>query len=330
MPGGRREKFKTMITSNDNPERIIKRFVEEKDLAPGTERVYNFALHKFYRWMVVEGFKVHRVQGSHISSFKKRLMQEEMSPTYINFLIAVLRSFFSWQQQKGIRKEKITEFVKPVPLINRHRRGILSVSDINELLSSISTDTIIGIRDLLMTTLAYQNALRSVELSRLNVSDIDPETNIIQIRGKGQYDKSAAHISKEAARLLQSYIQARIDNGDLHDAGPLFITYSQNPDRKHKRINPAGVSSIIAGRIKAAGLKSETISAHSLRHSAAVHLIDAGASLHLVQLFLRHSSPTITQIYTFHSNIKLLSDQKPAQMLSTPAYRQDLTERVKH
>jgi integrase/recombinase XerD len=319
-----------MITSNDSPEKFIKRFVEEKDLAPSTERVYNFSLHKFYRWMVVEGYKVHKVQASNITAFKKSLMREEKSPLYINLLINVLRSFFTWQQQKGYRRENITRYVKPVPLISKHRRGILSVNEINILINSIPKDNIIDNRDLLITTLAYQNALRSVELSRLNVSDIDLETNIIQIRGKGQYDKSAAHISGEAAVLLETYIQARIDNDDLHDAGPLFITYSQNPERKHKRINPAGVSSIIAGRLKAAGLKKDTISAHSLRHSAAVHLIDAGASLHLVQLFLRHSSPTITQIYTFHSNIKLLSDQKPAQMLSTPLYRQHLTEYVKH
>ncbi len=253
-------------------------------------------------------------------------MHEEKSPLYVNLLINVLRSFFAWQQQKGIIREKITQFVKPVPLITKHRRGILSLNEINILLKSITKDDIISFRDLLMITLAYQNALRCVELSRLNVSDIDLETNTIQIRGKGQYDKVAAHISKEAADLLQDYIQVRIDNHDLHDTSPLFITYSLNPERKHNRINPAGVSSIIAQRLKAAGLKRKNISGHSLRHSAAVHLIDEGASLHLVQLFLRHSSPTITQIYTYHGNIKLLSDQKPAQMLTASLYRQHLTE----
>jgi site-specific recombinase XerD len=306
-----------MITSNDNPETNIRRFLADKDIAESTKKVYEFCLRKFHVFLVKQGLNARKVKAPMLLSYKKHLKENEQTALYINLNINVLRSFYKWQFQQGIRRHDIGRNIRIEPVVKRHRRGVLTEVEVRQLLESIDQSNIIGARDYAMILLAYSNGLRAIELSRLSLRHIDLAGKTIEIRGKGIYDIVSADLSERTANAIENLIQLRANEGEtITEKTALFTGYSTNPEKRNTRIRPDTISKIIGLRLKAAGLKSQGITSHSLRHSAAVHLIGQGASLHLVSLFLRHSSIKITEIYTHHSNIKLLSDQKPSEMLT--------------
>lgn len=306
-----------MVTSDINPVKLIDRFIREKDLSPSAKKIYGFLLHRFFKWMVFEGRKAHKVDPETIVSYKNSMKKNELAAPYINLNINVLRSFYRWQVQQKIRRTNIAQFIRVEPVKKRHRRGVLSEAEIKQLLDSISRENIQGARDHAMILLAYSNGLRSVELSRLQLKHIDLEKKSIQIRGKGHYDLVIADLADATVTAIASLIGKRTDEGEaLEPNSHLFTGYSHNPEKNNGCLQPATISKIIGKRMLEAGVKNHRVTSHSLRHSAAVHLIQKGASMHLVSLFLRHTSVAITQIYTHYSEEKLLSDAKPSKMLT--------------
>ncbi len=305
-----------MIATDTNPENLIRRFLAEKDLSESTLRVYEFCLRKFHVFLVKQGLNASKVKTPMLLSYKKHLKENEQTALYINLNINVLRSFYKWQFQQGIRRHDIGRSIRIEPVVKRHRRGVMTESEIRQLLESIDQSNNIGARDYAMIMMAYTAGLRAIELSRLSLRHIDLGKKTIMIRGKGIFDLVCADLSQRAAKAIENLIQLRVDQGEtLTETSPLFCGYSLNPLR-NARLRPDTISKILCKRLRAAGVKSPGITGHSLRHSAAVHLIGQGASLHLVSLFLRHSSVKITEIYTYHSNVRMLSDQKPAEMLT--------------
>jgi len=134
-----------------------------------------------------------------------------------------------------------------------------------------------------------------VEMSRLNVEDIQ-EVNgrhVAMIEGKGSIGgaKKPVILSESIAALLREYI-ALISR----PAGAIFTNLSNNSD-KSERLTTAGIRFIIKKRFKAVGIDSPMITSHSLRHTHAMQLLDAGATVEKIQQSMRHNSIESTMIY---------------------------------
>jgi integrase len=116
---------------------------------------------------------------------------------------------------------------------------------------------------------------------------------LLWIHGKGRSSKDEfVLLTPQALTSLHEYLQARIIKSERE---PLFISLS---DRNYgKKLTIFSLSRIIKGRLRAAGLDSKRITAHSLRHTFGVLSMQAGASLYEVQLAMRHTAPTTTQLY---------------------------------
>lgn len=151
-----------------------------------------------------------------------------------------------------------------------------------------------GLRDLAICATGYYGGLRRSEISRLKLGDLvrDGKRWILVVRKAktGDYRKVAVH--PQLLRILNTYLGRR--SGKPGEGEPMFTSLSKRS--RGRALHPDALNRLIKRRFRLAGLKKK-LSSHSLRHSNATTLIDAGAPLPLVQDHLGHASPSTTIRY---------------------------------
>ena len=154
------------------------------------------------------------------------------------------------------------------------------------------------IRDLAMLELFYSTGMRLSELAGLNDPDVDLVSDQVKVRGKGKKERIVP-VGSHATAALRKYLSIR-DNIATQRAGnrPMFV------NMRGKRITPRGVQLAMKKLFETLARGSE-LHVHSLRHSFATHLLDAGADLRSVQELLGHASLGTTQVYT-HTSVERL------------------------
>lgn len=148
-----------------------------------------------------------------------------------------------------------------------------------------------------MYLLAVNAGLRTVEISRANIKDLETKggQTWLYIWGKGRTEADQKKpIAPEVAAAVKDYLQSRTDHPTT--ASPLFVSTGNRSGGK--RIAPTTISTMLKRAMQEAGFDSERITAHSLRHSAAQAALQAsGNNIYTAQKYLRHSSPATTEIY---------------------------------
>jgi len=148
-----------------------------------------------------------------------------------------------------------------------------------------------------MYLLAVNAGLRTVEISRANIKDLETKggQTWLYIWGKGRAEPDQKKpIAPEVAAAIKDYLQSRTDHPTT--ASPLFVSTGNRSGGK--RIATTTISTMLKQAMKEAGFDSERITAHSLRHSAAQAALQAsGNNIYTAQKYLRHSSPATTEIY---------------------------------
>ncbi len=157
------------------------------------------------------------------------------------------------------------------------------------------------VRDLAMLELLYAAGLRVSELQGVNTGDLDLLAGQVKVRGKGRKERIVP-VGTKAVRALRQYearreeVVARAGRGAERAA--VFLT-----DRG-RRISVGGVQRAVVKLLRAVD-DEQPLSTHSLRHTFATHMVDAGADLRAVQELLGHASVATTQIYT-HTSVERL------------------------
>jgi integrase/recombinase XerC len=154
-------------------------------------------------------------------------------------------------------------------------------------------------RDLAMLELFYSTGMRLSELAGLNDPDLDLVSDQVKVRGKGKKERIVP-VGDHAGRALRGYFRHRdalLVTGSV-DRRAVFL------NRRGRRLGVRGVQLAIK-RLFAALTRGKDLHVHSLRHSFATHLLDAGADLRAVQELLGHASLATTQVYT-HTSVERL------------------------
>ena len=156
-------------------------------------------------------------------------------------------------------------------------------------------------RDLAMLELFYSTGIRLAELAGLNEPDVDLVSDQVKVRGKGKKERLVP-VGSHAGRALRRYYRRRDALGaglaGTLDRRAVFV------GRRGRRLSPRGVQLAIK-RLLGALTRGRDLHVHSLRHSFATHLLDAGADLRAVQELLGHASLSTTQVYT-HTSVERL------------------------
>lgn len=204
--------------------------------------------------------------------------------------LITLRGFYRFLSQ-----EKILKF-DPAKLIDLPKSGlklpdVLSVSEVNLLLSIPDTKTLLGKRNAAMLELLYAAGLRVSELVNLKFLEVNLEACFVRVLGKG---------SKERIVPFGTHAKNKIDDFIIN-ARPLLLKNRVSPylfvARAGQPMTRQGFWKLLKQYSKQAGI-TKKITPHSLRHSFASHLLEGGADLRTVQVMLGHVDISSTQIYT--------------------------------
>jgi len=293
---------------------LIVEFLEhlevEKNLSPLTIKNYHHYLLRFSNWLSKASptllSDVTKIDQNIIKKYRLYLSRlvddqnEPLSKITQNYHIIALRAFFRYLIKKDIAvlpPEKID-----LAKIESRSVKFLTREQIETLLAQPDTSNIIGLRDKAILETLFSTGLRVSELSKLNREKINLKTREFGVIGKGGRAR-VVFLSDSACRWLEAYLNARKDNFK-----PLFIRYSRGLDAtkngENMRLTTRSIERIVEKYVKKAGLPIDA-TCHTLRHSFATDLLQAGADLRSVQELLGHKNIATTQVYTHITNPQL-------------------------
>lgn len=222
--------------------------------------------------------------------------------------LASLRSFFRFAQREGLAEQNPAKPLRN-PRPGRKLPHFLTTEEISTLLEAPSRETPLGLRDRAMLETTYSAGLRVSELVATNDEDLDLPAGLVRIRGKGRRERLAP-LGSHAVRALENWLRYRHAARDEEVPRPTFL------NRFGKRLTTRSVARMLEKYLKQTSLDTRT-SPHTLRHSFATHLLDAGADIRSVQELLGHKSLVTTQIYTHVSTAGLREAYEKAHPRAT-------------
>ncbi len=204
-------------------------------------------------------------------------------------ILSALRSFFNYLILEGYIKDNPCDKMD-FPKIGRKLPDILSVEEVDAMISSVAADDWKGLRDRALLEVLYGCGLRVSEAVGLKVTDVFFKEGFVRITGKGDKQRLVP-LGEMASSALQSYLAARPEPSGALSADMVFL------NARGGRLSRVSAFNLVRTAAMAAGVNKQ-ISPHSLRHSFATHLIANGADLRAVQEMLGHESILTTEIYT--------------------------------
>jgi len=226
-----------------------------------------------------------------IRAFLSHLRDRNYCKSTVARKLATLRSFYKFLLRRGSVPSNPVAGIR-TPKQDKRLPKALSVEDVERLLNNCDTTTLLGARDRAILETLYSTGIRVSELVALNVGDIDLNSNVIHVRGKGKKER-VIPIGPGAVQAILHYMDMRRQafSAGEHDAEALFVN-------KHgQRLSTRSVRRKLDKYLLEAGLDL-SISPHTLRHSFATHMLQRGADLRSLQQMLGHQSLSTTQIYT--------------------------------
>lgn len=213
--------------------------------------------------------------------------------------LSCLKSFFRYLVREGVTK------TNPVlgmsgPKRDKKLPSFLDREQIIKLLEAPPDNTLLGLRDRAILETLYSGGIRVSELVGLDINDVDFISEALKVKGKGKKERLVP-IGGPAVSAIKEYLSARkplpLALPDFYRRGKGEGGQSVFTNRFGKRLGTRTVQRVVARYMRVASLQGH-ISPHSLRHTFATHMLDAGADLRSVQELLGHESISTTQVYT--------------------------------
>ncbi|TMK98701.1 MAG: tyrosine recombinase [Actinobacteria bacterium] len=215
---------------------------------------------------------------------------------------AAIGTFYVWATRRGMVE------ANPAALLSRPARasrlpGVLKVAEAEQLATAPTPANAVGLRDRAMLELLYGSGLRVAEACGLDLDDLDIEGQRVRVMGKGRKER-VVPMGDFAAQALAQYLEAgrgaflpRAESRPSEEDALFF-------NRRKKRMTPRDTRAMVE-RYARVTLSGRGVSPHTLRHSFATHLLEAGADIRAVQELLGHASLATTQRYTHVSRTRL-------------------------
>ncbi len=279
-------------------QRFLDHLAAERNSSPHTVRCYEDDLVQFERYLVEvsgEGADPTSADARRLRGFSAWLSGREYAPSTIARRLASLRSFFRYQRRQGVVAGDPVGGLRN-PKQPRRLPKLLRVEEVIHLLDAIPTLDDSGVRDRAMFETLYGGGLRVSELVGLDLGDLDEESEMVRVRGKGRRERLCP-VGSMAMAWMDRWKALRRPARVGEPA--LFL------NQRGGRLTTRSVGRLLQEHLIALGLDPAS-SPHTLRHSFATHLLDRGADLRSVQDLLGHRSLTTTQIYTHVTRERLI------------------------
>lgn len=273
---------------------IVKSYIQylrlERSYSPNTLDAYCKDLQKLFNFYADNGIDFRHVTLAELDTFAANLRENGISPRSLARILCGVRSFYRFLVLEKEIEQDPTELLES-PKIGKHLPQILTVKEIDDILSKIDMSKLEGIRDHCIIEVLYSCGLRISELTNLLISNLFLDEGFIRIHGKGNKERLVP-ISPKAIKELRIWLDAR-KHIDILRGYEDYVFVSRTRGKPLSRIS---LFVFIREYAKEAGIHKE-ISPHTFRHSFATHLLQGGANLRAVQDMLGHESLGTTEMY---------------------------------
>jgi integrase/recombinase XerD len=263
----------------------------ERTLSDNTAASYMYDLQRLTSFLTQKRIEsLDEVTSEILSEYVRLLYDLGFEVTSIQRSLSSLRGYFAYIASEGAIERDPTELLE-TPRSSRYLPSVLSVEEVDKILSIIDLSKRMGLRDRAMLETLYATGMRVSELSTVCFEQYMPEEGLMRIFGKGSKERLvpvgeiAVHwINQYYARERPSLVKEGTDS-------TIFL------NRFGKPLSRMGIWKIVQSHVVLAGIKKD-VSPHTFRHSFATHLLEGGADLRTVQEMLGHANIVTTEIYT--------------------------------
>jgi integrase/recombinase XerD len=263
----------------------------ERGLAINTLRAYRGDLDRYAAHLAArEVSEIAAVAERDVHAFLVASRTGRVDSSVARAVIAV-RGLHRFALREGVVGTDVAAEVRPTAP-NRRLPKALGVADVARLLDVGGGQDPAGLRDRALLELLYSTGARVSEVIGLDVDDIDADERVARLDGKGGRQRLVP-VGRPALGAVDAYLVRARPGLVLKGRGTpaLFL------NRRGGRLSRQTAWRVIKDAAERAGITAE-VSPHTLRHSFATHLMEAGADVRVVQELLGHASVTTTQIYT--------------------------------
>ena len=287
---------------------FLTHLAKERDVSPNTVKAYRRDLEELCEFLAsyygTDSWSWQGVDRLAMRGFLARLARRGLSKRSMTRTLSAVRSFYRWMHRNELVEANPARAVG-APRLERHLPGYLDRAQIDLLFQTAEVraweGSFVDVRNLAILELFYSTGMRLSELQGLSRTDLDLVSQQVKVRGKGRKERIVP-IGDAATLALRNY-EAKRDElirsiGARADRMAVFLS------RTGKRIGVRAVQKAVTAFLR--NIDEEAgLTVHSLRHTFATHLLDAGADLRAVQELLGHASISTTQIYT-HTSVERL------------------------
>ncbi|EKY3119109.1 site-specific tyrosine recombinase XerD [Cronobacter turicensis] len=263
----------------------------ERNLAENSLSAYRRDLSMVVEWLHNRGLSLATAQSSDLQTLLAERVEGGYKATSTARMLSAVRRLFQHLYREKIRDDDPSALLASPKLPQRLPKD-LSEAQVDRLLQAPTVEEPIELRDKAMLEVLYATGLRVSELVGLTMSDVSLRQGVVRVIGKGNKERLVP-LGEEAVYWVEQYLthgRPWLLNGQSLDI--LF------PSNRARQMTRQTFWHRIKHYAQLAGIDSEKLSPHVLRHAFATHLLNHGADLRVVQMLLGHSDLSTTQIYT--------------------------------
>lgn len=270
---------------------ILDDFVDDltnnKKLSKNTIESYSRDIKQYLSYLEENNIDFKDAKRGNIIAYILYLEKENKAPSSISRSMASIRSFYHFLLKNNIINYDPTIDLKS-PKIEKKMPEILTIGEVEKLLSMPIDNNLKGSRDKAMLELLYATGVRVTELVNLNVDDVNLNLGFVKLNGTKE---RVVPIGRMAQRAVNIYInEYRHEFLKGKESNVLFLNFHG------QKMTRQGFWKIVKSYAKEAEIEKK-ITPYTLRHSFAAHLIENGADLKSLQQMLGHADISTTQIY---------------------------------
>lgn len=275
-------------------ESILRRYIQylrlERSYSRNTLDAYRRDLQKLLVYYADNGIDFRCVTLEQLDQFAGELREGGIQARSVARILSGVRSFYRFLTLEREVESDPTELLES-PRIGKHLPEVLSVEEIDRIISVIDLSKPEGIRDRAIIEVLYGCGLRISELCNLRISQLYLEDEYIRVRGKGSKERLVP-IEGVAVERLREWLVTRMG----YKVRPTEEDYVFVSLTRGCRLSRISLFVYIKAYAQKAGI-TKNISPHTFRHSFATHLLEGGANLRAIQMMLGHEDISTTEIY---------------------------------
>ena len=277
--------------------------VASGDASQDTIHSYRSQAEHWVTWCVEQGFDPATVTAIHIKRYRQALIDNRYNPVTVKWKLSIVRRFYEAARNAGLRTDNPTAGVKSPRLrCAAEDFKYLSDEELTRLFDAMpdpaqatGLERVRALRNLLMVSMMALHALRTIEVHRANVEDLQQQREHLALVVRGKARDRIVYLRPDTARDLMEYLALRAQAAPGKLGTPLFLAVGYHGGEV--RLSRRTIRIHTDKYLRLAGLKRPGISNHALRHTAATLGYLHTGDLRAVQELLGHADPRMTARY---------------------------------